>query len=203
MTVMAARLFSWLQGAEFYRDMHRATVDMLGDGNRRTWLDVGCGPGVLARIAADKGYIARGIDRDPDMIEAARRLAAERDNTAEFDVSDIEAESVRDKSYDVVAASSLLVVLPAPAAALRQLTALTKPGGSVLIIEAAGEMTHKRAFSRVFSGDLGRRAYMLPVWAMFRAGRTLDDAAFDQPGLHVTHHPLLGGLARASTVERA
>ncbi len=64
-------------------------------------------------------------------------------------------------------------------------------------------MARMRAFSEIFCGDLGRRAYLLQVWAMFRAGRTLQDAAFDQPGLHVTHRPLLGGLARASTVEGA
>lgn len=64
-------------------------------------------------------------------------------------------------------------------------------------------MTRMRAFWKILRGDLGRRAYMLQIWAMFRAGRTLRDATFDQPELRVTHRPLLGGLARASKVERA
>jgi len=203
MSATAARLFTWVQDAQFYRDMHLAAAGTLPDGDRRTWLDVGCGPGILTRIAADKGYAARGIDRDPDMIEAARRLGRERNRPAEFEVSDIEAASTRGELYDVVSASSLLVVLPNPAAALRQLAALTKPRGSVLIIEAARELTRMRAFSRILSGKLGRRAYMLQVWATFRSGRVLPEAIFDQPGLRATHRPLLGGLANAWTVERA
>ncbi len=198
-----ARLFSWLQDAEFYRDMHLAAADMLADGDRGAWLDVGCGPGVLTRIAADKGYAARGIDRDPNMVEAARRLADERNSPAKFEVSDVATESGHNQRYDVVSASSLLVVLADPAAALGRLIALAKPGGSVLIIEATREMTRRRAFSAVCSGGLGRRAYMLQVWATFRAGRTLQDAVFDQAALRVTHRPLLDGLARASIIRRA
>jgi len=201
MSVMTAHLFSWLQDAEFYYDMHLAAANMLKDGNRRTWLDVGCGPGVLTRIAADKGYAARGIDRDLTMIDAAQRRSTKRNNAATFEVSDIEAESIRSERYDVISASSLLIVMPDPAAALRQLAALAKPGGNILIIEASREMTRMRAFWKVLSSDLGRRAYMLQVWAVFRAGRTLQDATFNQLGLRVIHRPLLGGLVRVSIIE--
>jgi SAM-dependent methyltransferase len=203
MSTVAARLFTWIQDAEFYRAMHLGAADMLPYGGGLTWLDVGCGPGVLTRIAACKGYAARGIDRDPQMIKAARGLATERYSAAEFAVADIDVEVSTGQRYDVVSASSLLVVLPKPAEALLQLLNLTKPGGSVLIIEAAPELTRLRAAREFLSGQLGRRAYMLQIWATFRAGRALSCGVFDQPGAIATHRSLLNGLASAWVVGMA
>jgi hypothetical protein len=93
--------------------------------------------------------------------------------------------------------------MPDPPAALRQLAALAKPGGKVLAIEASAKMSGLRALSLALSGASGRRAYMLPLWAMVRAGRTLPDAVFDRPGLTARRHPLLRGLANAWIVERS
>jgi SAM-dependent methyltransferase len=204
MSAAAARLFAWLQDAAFYREMHLAAANLLpAADDRRNWLDVGCGPGVLTRIAGERGYAARGIDRDPDMIEAAVRLAAERRNPAKFAVSDIETAIADEARYDVVSASSLLVVVPEPAAALRRLVSLAKPDGLVLVVEASREMTRARAFSEALSRGFAHRAYMLQVWATFRSGRTLPHSTFDQPGLTASRHPVLGGLADAWIVKRA
>lgn len=203
MSVATARLFAWLQDADFYRAMHLIAADLLPKGGGRTWLDVGSGPGLLTRIAADKGYFARGIDRDSDMIETARRLAAERRNNAIFEVSDIEKAIREEARYDVVSASSLLVILPDPPAALRQLVSLMKPDGTLLIIEASEKMTRMRALAEVVSGRLGHRAYMLQAWAMFRSGRALPPATFDQPGLRASRFPVLKGSANAWIIERA
>ena len=203
MSARAARLFAWLQDADFYRGMHGAAARLLPDGSRtQSWLDVGCGPGILTRIAAEKGYSARGIDRDPDMIGMAWRLAAARKSHSTFEVSDIEKAVETGERFDVVSASSLLVVLPDPAAALRQLASLTKPGGRVLVIEASSKMSRLRALSVIQSGRLGHRAYMLLAWAAFRSGRTLAAAAFDQPGIRASKYPILHDLADAWIVER-
>lgn len=201
MSDFAARLFAWLQDADFYRAMHIGAADALPCGNRRTWLDVGCGPGLLTRIAADKGYAARGIDPDPRMIAAARRLAVKGNSSATFDVADIDAATRNGERFNVVSASSLLVVLPNPEQALLQLKALTKPGGSVLIVEASHEITRMRAALEILSGKLGRRAYMLQVWAMFRSGRALSDDIFYQSGPFAIRRTLLNGLAAAWTIE--
>jgi SAM-dependent methyltransferase len=193
----AVALFSWLQDADFYRDMHATAADLLPSGARRLWLDIGCGPGLLARIAAEKGYAARGVDPDAGMIEQARRLATARQMAVTFDVANIQSAIEARERFDVVSASSLLVVLPDPAKALRQLISLTKPNGVVLIIEASKQMSRRRALSLALFGGLGRRSYMLPLWAMARSGRTLPDSTFELPDLHVRRHLLLGGLADA------
>jgi SAM-dependent methyltransferase len=203
MSARAARLFAWVQDAAFYREMHLAAADLLPSGDRRAWLDVGCGPGVLTRIVAERGYAARGVDRDPDMIEAAVRLAAECRSPAKFAVSDVETALADEARYDVVSASSLLVVVPDPAATLRQLVSLAKPNGHALIIEASRELTRGRAFAEVLARGIVGRAYMLQVWAMFRSGRTLPHSTFDQPGLTASRHSILGGLVDAWIVVSA
>jgi 2-polyprenyl-3-methyl-5-hydroxy-6-metoxy-1,4-benzoquinol methylase len=203
MSASAARLFAFLQVAGFYRDMHLEAASLLPAGDARSWLDVGCGPGVLTRIAAERGYAAHGVDRDPEMIATAVRLAAERASAAKFEVADIEAALAGGVRYDVVSASSLLVVVADPAAALRRLISLAKPDGRVLVVEASPEMTRSRAFAAVLRRGFAHRAYMLQVWASARAGRALPRSTFDQPGLTANRRPMLDGLADAWIVEGA
>ena len=62
--MIAPALFTWLQGADFYRELHREAVEALPRGSGETWLDVGTGPGLVARLAAANGYRATGIDAD-------------------------------------------------------------------------------------------------------------------------------------------
>jgi 2-polyprenyl-3-methyl-5-hydroxy-6-metoxy-1,4-benzoquinol methylase len=82
--VIGATLFVWLQGAGFYRDVHQQAVDILPQGNGKTWLDVGCGPGLVARQAAARGYDATGVDADGNMVRAAKRLTRWHGSTAGF-----------------------------------------------------------------------------------------------------------------------
>ena len=92
------------------------------------------------------------------MIAAARRLSAERGASARFEQADLETLAQRGERFDVVSASSLLVVLADPAGALRRLVGLTKAGGAVLVIEAAEAMSIARAGRLFLSGRLGQRS---------------------------------------------
>ncbi len=201
MSVVA--LFAWLQGADFYRAMHAAAAALLPPGADRTWLDVGCGPGVLARIAAGRGYAARGVDRDARMIARAQEIARADGSAATFAVGDIETAGEAGERFDVVSASSLLVVLDNPAAGLRRLLALAKPGGVVLIIEASPRMSRLAALKLVLFGRLGRRSHMVLVWATARSSRALPESIFDQTNIRARRYPLLHGLANAWLVKRA
>jgi ubiquinone/menaquinone biosynthesis C-methylase UbiE len=194
-------LFTWLQDAGFYRGLHEAAADIMGPGHGRSWLDVGCGPGVLARLAADRSYVARGIDRDPRMIAVAQRLAAQRGAPVAFATADIETELRSGTRYAVVSASSLVVVTPDPAATLDQLVRLVVPGGKLVVIEASAGMTRWRALGMVLAGRLGQRGYMLMPWAMARSSRTVPDSVFERLAQPATRHALLGGLVNAWVIE--
>ena len=96
-------------------------------------LDLGCGTGSLALLAAEQGHRVTGVDRSPAMVERARTKLAGRD--AAFLVGDAAAPPVGEQRYDVVLVRHVLWTLPAPARVLRRWRALLRPGGRLVLIE--------------------------------------------------------------------
>ena len=121
MEAIAARFFSHVQAAGFYQTLLRDALALLPDGNGRTLLDVGCGPGALTRLAAAHGYHATGIDSDPAMVAHAKRIAHRESSPATFALAPLNQVPVRFAPASVVVAASLLAVVPDPAAALDEL----------------------------------------------------------------------------------
>lgn len=96
--MISTLLFTWLQGANFYFDLHKQAVESLPVGNGELWLDIGCGPGLVTRFAAERKYRAIGLDTDPQMIAAAKRIARRTHSSAEFQTGDfttLPAESAK------------------------------------------------------------------------------------------------------------
>ena len=54
MSYFSARLFSWVQDAAFYRQLHREAVELLPRGSGQPWLDAGCAPGGTVRAEVDR-----------------------------------------------------------------------------------------------------------------------------------------------------
>ncbi|MDJ0311895.1 methyltransferase domain-containing protein [Arthrobacter sp. H35-D1] len=102
-------------------------------------LDVGSGPGTItadfARLVAPGRVL--GLDRSPDVVAAARRLAGKQHlNNLSFAVGDIYRLDFPDGSFDVVHAHQVLQHLSDPVAALKELRRVAKPGGIVALREA-------------------------------------------------------------------
>src|SRR5512134_3675599 len=72
-------------------DMHESIVGAVAGGHGRRWLDVGCGTGELAFMAAATGADVTASDLSPVLIDTARRQAAERGANVTFEVGDVEA----------------------------------------------------------------------------------------------------------------
>lgn len=190
MSASSAELFSWVQGAGFYIDTHTEAVNLVGPGPG-DWLDVGCGPGLVARLAARKGYTVIGVDSDPDMVRRARRLARGV-GSCTFETRDL--DSIVVGCADVVSACSLLYVLPEPMKGLHTLWSAVRPGGTLLVVETTREMTPDRARAVMTAVRPGRRR-ALTMWARARHGRALDESMFDSlPAASRAHHLLLDGL---------
>lgn len=197
MSAGAARLFDRLQNARFYRQFHADAMQLVGDRTPGRWLDVGCGPGLWACLAAARGYDALGVDRDADMVSAARRRALRDRVTAQFATADIETMIASGERFDIVSASSLLVVTTDPRATLSQLFELVAPGGSVLVLEASPRMSRIGALKSFLSGRLGPGGSMLLNWALARSGSALDNAVFEDPRWVCEQAPMLGGMVNA------
>jgi trans-aconitate methyltransferase len=197
---LSATLFTWLQGADFYRQLHREAVEKLPLGNGTLWLDVGCGPGLTARLAASRGYRAIGIDAEPHMIHAARRIARREGSAATFMVGDV--EHLADlAAADVVSAASLLAVLNDPSAGLHALWKRVAPGGTLLVIEPTHAMTQRSAHRLIRQGLPGKRRNALRLWALAREGRAVDPSVLSPiDAARVEIVPLLRGLVAAWVV---
>jgi SAM-dependent methyltransferase len=93
--------------------LYAAVLDATGVGPGTTLLDLGCGAGLFARAAADRGARVTGIDVDP----AAVRAAAAQVPGGRFAVG--AAEEPPPGPFDVVTAVQLLGHVADPVAVLR------------------------------------------------------------------------------------
>ncbi|MFF3113265.1 class I SAM-dependent methyltransferase [Kitasatospora sp. NPDC057904] len=98
-------------------------------------LDVGCGTGSLSMLLARRGHRVTGVDLAPRMLERARAKLAEAGLPARFLTGDAAAPPVGEERFDVLLCRHLLWTLPDPEAALRQWTALLRPGGRLVLVE--------------------------------------------------------------------
>ncbi|MDN4615132.1 class I SAM-dependent methyltransferase [Leifsonia sp. F6_8S_P_1B] len=98
-------------------------------------LDVGSGPGTITFDLAQRvapGTVV-GVDYSHDIVEHARRSAAERGVTnVRFEQGDAYALDVADDTFDVVHAHQVLQHVGDPIAVLREFRRVTRPGGIVV-----------------------------------------------------------------------
>lgn len=96
-------------------------------------LDLGCGTGTLALLAAGHGHRVTAVDRSAAMV---RQALAKLDGTdAEVVIGDAVAPPVGDAGFDVVLVRHLLWALPEPGRVLRRWARLLRPGGRMVLVE--------------------------------------------------------------------
>jgi SAM-dependent methyltransferase len=115
--------------AESIGDVHLALVEALSPQAGDRWLDVGCGAGHVAELAAGAGATVAGIDLSPRLVEVARARAAAGGFDIAYSVGDVEELAVEDASFDVVSSSFGMIFAPDHAAAAHELARVTRPGG--------------------------------------------------------------------------
>jgi SAM-dependent methyltransferase len=94
------------------------------------YLDVGCGAGMAAQMAARRGAQVSGIDAAEALIEIARR----RTPTGDFRRGDLEELPFDDRSFDVVTGFNSFQYAGNPVAALAEARRVARPGGLIVIM---------------------------------------------------------------------
>ena len=142
---MKARLkATWTSGNydQFSRLMETSAIeflDRIGVPPDARLLDVACGSGQLALIAARRGIAATGIDIAPNWIAAARARAAAEGLATRFDEGDAEALPYADGEFDVVATIYGAMFAPRPERVADELARVCRPGGIIAMANWTAE----------------------------------------------------------------
>lgn len=107
-----------------------AVLDYAGVGPGKSYLDVGCGAGMAAQLAAARGATVAGVDAAAALLDIAR----ERTPAGDFRHGDIEALPFDDLQFDVVTGFNAFQYAANPARALQEAGRVTKPGGLIVIM---------------------------------------------------------------------
>ena len=94
-------------------------------------LDVACGTGNLAVLAARRGCVTKGVDIAANLIAQARERAATERLSIEFREGDAEGLPYRDGEFDGVVSMFGAMFAPQPEVVAAELFRVTKPGGFV------------------------------------------------------------------------
>src|SRR5215831_2884589 len=97
-------------------------------------LDVGCGSGQLALIAAKDGLDVTGVDIARNLVERARERAQAEGLPARFEEADAEALPFEDASFDIVASLVGAMFAPRPDLVAQELLRVCSPGGTIAMV---------------------------------------------------------------------
>jgi len=162
----------------------------------QTWVDAGCGSGVLSRELADRGAEVVALDASPAMLAEARGVAPAPGQRIRYDqIASVERLPLPDASADGILCSSVLEYVVTPAAALAEFHRVLRPDG-VLVLTVPnrlsvirGAQATARALVRVFGVSaydylsVSRHSYFRRGIErdLVRAGFAVEDVALFSP----------------------
>lgn len=110
--------------------VYLAVLDRLAVGEGTQLLDVGCGAGMAAQMAAARGASVSGVDAAEALLEIAR----ERTPQGDFRCGEIEELPFEANRFDVVTGFNAFQYAARPAAALSSARRVAKPGACVVVM---------------------------------------------------------------------
>lgn len=111
-------------------------VEMVPDDPGARWVEVACGPGLIARAMAPRVGSVVGIDLTPEMIEKARaEAAAAAVENVSFELGDATALPLPADSVDGAITRFSLHHIPGPVRVLEEMARVVRPGGLVIVAD--------------------------------------------------------------------
>lgn len=155
---------------------------LIGELAHQRVLDVGCGDGTYAIKAAECGAFVTALDVDPTMLDAAQARATEHGVSLAVCRGRAEDLPFEENSFDVVMAITVLCFSSDAPKAIREMSRVLAPGGTIII----GELSRYSvwALERRVRGWFGAKRWQQ---ARFWSRRDLD-LLVEKVGLHVTEH---------------
>jgi SAM-dependent methyltransferase len=185
----------------FFAQWAPVLCDAAGVVAGRRVLDVACGTGIVARVAADRIGAAGvvGVDLNEAMLAVARRVRP----GIEYRRADASALPFDSGSFDTVLSQMALMFFTDRAASLREMARVTAVFGTVAVL-VPGALDHQESFSR-FVEMAGRHAgsdARSLLGAYFVCG-DLDRLVglVEAAGLEVTTARTVAGTYRAPSVD--
>jgi len=96
-------------------------------------LDVGCGSGQLALMAAKDGLEVTGVDIASNLVQRARARAQAEGLQTRFEEADAEALPFVDASFDVVVSLIGAMFAPKPDLVAKEMLRVCEPGGTIVM----------------------------------------------------------------------
>lgn len=120
---------------ETIADIHPLVVEKLAPKPGEKWLDLACGTGAVAELAARAGAQVTGVDLAPALIETAKKRAREQGLAIDYRVGDCENLSeFAHGAVDVVASTVGIMFAPDHEASAREVARVTRHGGRIGLV---------------------------------------------------------------------
>ena len=158
--------------------LYRQIALLTGMGETDEVLDVGSGRGVsLEYFVREHGVHGSGIEEDERLIHLSEARAREVGLADRMHVQAAPADALpyRDEIFDITVGELGMTSVADPAAAVRELVRVTRPGGSVVLVQLVWKAPVDPERRAVLGEHLGVRPLMLVEWKRLLKGAGVVD----------------------------